>query len=124
MAQRRGPSAAARFLRNVALLDLAILAGTALVCWLGGWRTAGDYANGLVYAGIAAMALGGLRYFASPTGAADPTAGYHSVNLRDHHNRAQRAISESDSAFVFMVKMAVVGLVPIVVSQLIKATLT
>ena len=121
MTQRRGLFAAGRFLRHAVLTNLAILAVTGLVCWFGGWRAAGDYANGLVYAGIAVMAVGGLRYFASETGVRDPAAGYYSVNLREHHDRTQQTIAESDSAFVFMLKMGVVGLVPVVLGQLIKA---
>ena len=102
MTQRGRPSGAWRFLRFVGLAELAIAAVAALVCLVGGWRTLGDYANGLAYAGLAVMALGGLRYFAGETGTADPHAEYRTTNLREHHKLMQRNIAESDSAFVVM----------------------
>jgi hypothetical protein len=121
MHQPRRPSGALRFLGFVALAELAILIITGVICLVGGWRTPGDYANGLTYAGLVVMALGGLRYFASPTAAIDPLAGYHSTNLRDELARRQGAIAESDSAFVVMLKLGLVGLVAIALGQLLKA---
>ena len=123
MTQRGRPSGAWRFLRFVALAELAIAAVVALVCLVGGWRTLVDYANGLTYAGLAVMALGGLRYFASPTDTIDPLAGYHSTNLSEHHQRGQRGIAESDSAFVVMLELGLVGLVAIALGQLIKVAM-
>jgi hypothetical protein len=122
--QRKRPSGAWRFLRFVGLAELTIAAVVVLVCLVGGWRTLGDYANGLTYAGIVVMALGGLRYFASDTGTIDPGAGYHSTNLSEHHQRVQRGIAESDSAFVVMLKLGLVGLVAIALGQVIKAALS
>ncbi len=124
MHQPRRPSGALRFLRFVALAELAILVITGVICLVGGWRTPVDYANGLTYAGLVVMALGGLRYFASPTAAIDPAAGYHSTNLRDELARQQGAIAESDSAFVVMLKLGLVGLVAIALGQLIKAAVS
>ncbi len=124
MAQRARPSGAWRFLRFVGLAELAIAAVVALVCLVGGWRTPIDYANGLTYAGLVIMALGGLRYFASDTGTIDPGAGHHSTNLSEHHKHVQRSIAESDSAFVVMLKLGFVGLVAIALGQLIKAAVS
>jgi hypothetical protein len=124
MTQRKRPSGAWRFLRFVGLGELTIAAVVALVCLVGGWRTLGDYANGLTYAGIVVMALGGLRYFASDTGTIDPGAGYHSTNLSEHHQRVQRGIAESDSAFVVMLKLGLVGLVTIALGQFIKSAVS
>jgi hypothetical protein len=122
MHQARRPSGTLRFLRFVALAELTILIVTGVVCLVGGWRTPVDYANGLTYAGLAVMAFGGLRYFvAGNVGSPDPVAGYGSTNLGDHFRQRQRAEAESDSAFVFMLKMGLVGLVPIVLGQVIKA---
>ena len=124
MTQRRASSAGWRFLRFIGLAELAIAAVVALVCLVGGWHTPVDYANGLTYAGLVVMALGGLRYFASPTGTIDPLAGYHSTNLSEHHQCVQRGIAESDSAFVVMLKLGFVGLVAIALGQLIKAAVS
>ena len=122
--QRGRPSGAWRFLRFVALAELAIAAVVALVCLVGGWRAPVDYANGLPYAGLVVMAIGGLRYFASPTDTIDPSAGYHSTNLSEHHQRVQRGIAESDSAFIVMLKLGLVGLVALALGQLIKAAVS
>jgi hypothetical protein len=124
MTPRGHPSAAWRFLRCVALAELAIAAGGALVCLVGGWRTLGDYANSLTYAGLVVMASGGLRYVAGPTDTIDPLAGYHATQLGEHHQRVQRGIAESDRAFVVMLKLGLVGLVALALGQIIKATVS
>ena len=124
MKQRGHPSAAWRFLRFVGLAELAIAAVVALVCLVGGWRAPIDYANGLTYAGLVVMAIGGLRYVASPTAAIDPSAGYHSTNLGDEFARKQGAIAESDSGFVVMLKLGLVGLVALALGQFIKAAVS
>ena len=124
MHQARRPSGTLRFLRFVALAELTILIVTGVVCLVGGWRTPVDYANGLTYAGLAVMALGGLRYFAGETGTVDPHAEYRATNLREHHKLVQRNIAESDSAFVAMLKLGLVGLVAIALGQLLKGVVS
>ena len=122
MSGRTGSSAGWRFLLTLGLVNLVAFVGVALACWLGGWRTLADYGDGLTYAGLAVMAFGGLRYFvAGNVGSPDPMAGYRSTNLGDHFRQRQQAEAESDSAFVFMLKMGLVGLVPIALGQAIKA---
>src|SRR5262245_14254560 len=90
---------ARRFLTFVVLLDLSLLATIGAICWFGGWRTAWDFGNGLTYAGLAIMLVGGLQYFGSFSRAADPIAGYRSTNLADQAGWVRRAIGERDSAF-------------------------
>ena len=121
MAPHASFSSGRRFLRTLALVNLAIFAGVALACWLGGWRTPADYADGLTYAGLAVMAFGGVRYFVAGNVGRPEVSGYHRVNLGEHLRHQQRAEAEGDSAFVFMLGMGLIALVPIVVGQLIKA---
>ena len=52
------------FVKQLALIELGILGLVGLICWLAGWRTLADYANGLVAAGFVimfftALSLGG-----------------------------------------------------------------
>src|SRR5438045_3705431 len=64
--RRRGPMRAlpwaARLLLVVAVLDVALAGIVGVVCRLGGWGQRADYAHGLVYAGVALLAGGMLRY--------------------------------------------------------------
>jgi hypothetical protein len=122
MTPRRAASAGRRFLRTLALVNLGICLGVAVVCWLGGWRSLAAYADGLTYAGLAVLAFGGIRYLAAEhTGDRALLGGLHAVDLGELSRQRQRAEAESDSAFVLMLKLGLVGLVPIVLGQLLKA---
>jgi hypothetical protein len=121
MAERRGLAAVGRFVLFVALLNVVMLVVIGLVCWFGGWRTLGDFGNGLTYAGLLVMAAGGMRYFGGIANGANPTMGLHSTNLREHHNRVVRAMGERDSAFVGMLKFGTGGLVAMALGQLLRA---
>jgi hypothetical protein len=121
MAGRRGLAAVGRFVLFVALLNVIIFVVIGLVCWFGGWRTLGDFGNGLTYAGLVVVATGGMHYFGGLANSANPAMGYHSLNLREHHNWMVRTIAEQDSAFVVMLKVGASGLVAIVLGQLLRA---
>ncbi len=56
----RGLYVGLRFARDVALLAALLGAALGLLCWLGPWRTAADYAHALVYGGLVALAIAGL----------------------------------------------------------------
>jgi hypothetical protein len=121
MAENRVLAVVGRFLLFVALLNVATLAVTGLVCWFGGWHTAGDFGNGLTYAGLVVMATGATRYVGSLANNANPAIGYYSMDLREHHNRVVRTMGERDSAFVVMLKLGAGGLVAMVLGQLLRA---
>ena len=88
--------------------------------WLGGWRTAGDYGNGLTHAGLAVLALGAMRYFGGLTRAVAPAAGDHRTTPNEQLGAMRRALGEQDSAFAFMLRMGVAGLLPIAPGQLLR----
>src|SRR3712207_8277321 len=66
MAERSRPSGGWCFVFFVGLAELAIAAVVAVFCLDGGWRTLGDCANGLNYAGLGVLfffqAEDGIRY--------------------------------------------------------------
>ena len=123
MAERRGLAVVGRFLLFVALLNLLMVAVMGLVCWFGGWRTAGDFGNGLTYAGLVVMATGAMRYFGGLANNVNPALGYQSMDLREHHNWVVRTIGERDSAFAVMLKLGASGLVAMALGQALRAAL-
>jgi hypothetical protein len=121
MAENRVLAVIGQFLLFVALLNAIIGAAIGAICWLGGWHTAGDFGNGLTYAGLVVMAIGAARYVGELSNYVNPVAGYSSINLREQHNWAVRAMNERDSAFVVMLKLATSGVVALALGPLLRA---
>ncbi|MFN8513920.1 MAG: hypothetical protein U0841_15315 [Chloroflexia bacterium] len=90
---------------------------------MAGWRTAGDFGNGLTYAGLVVMAIGAMRYFGGLANNVNPALGYQSMDLREHHNWVVRTIVERDSAFAVMLKLGASGLVAMALGQALRAAL-
>jgi hypothetical protein len=121
MAANRVLAVVGRFLLFVALLNMVAFAVIGLICWFGGWRTAGDFGNGLTYAGLVIMGIGAARYFGGLANNVNPAMGYHALNLREQHNGIVRFMSERDSAFTVMLKLAASGAVIMAIGQLLRA---
>lgn len=51
-------SSVSHFVKTAALVELGVVLGTALVCWLGGWRTLSEYGTGLTIAGAVVFCSG------------------------------------------------------------------
>lgn len=113
-----------RFLRNIVLIDLGIFATTGLVCWFGGWRTAYYYGNGLMLAGVLAMALG----LYSLTGNWGLTKSFNyqhaaSAGADNIRERTRREMNDTGKSYAFLVLMGIVGIVSIALGILIQTTL-
>lgn len=107
-----------RFLRGVALIDLGILGIVGLICWFGGWRTAYDYGNGLIWAGIAAFLLG----FASVMRPGSVDYQYAQImGPDDIIKRTRRDLKDLAQNYGFLVRMGVVGIVSIAIGELVLA---
>jgi hypothetical protein len=114
-------SAIGRFLRDVTLVDLVMLAVTGLVCWIGGWRTFNNYGDGLMIAGVIVMAVGSLSVFGSSGLAGDPTIRYsQSVSHAGLHERTKRHMLDVAESRVFSILMGLAGLVCFAAGALIK----
>jgi hypothetical protein len=77
------------FLRISAAIPI-ILIVVAAICWLGGWRTVQDYGTGLIWAGVAAIAVGIM----SQLGGWGLTRGWVSVcpvSIGTNHGRTHKA---------------------------------
>jgi len=117
-------SAILRFLRTVALIDLGILIAVSLICWFGGWRTAHYYGNGLMLAGVIALALGTY----SVTGNWGTTRSFEyqyagSVGVEDADARIRRDWKDLGRSFSFLGLMTGVALGSIGAGILIQTVL-
>ena len=105
-------SAIWRYISKILLIDLAFLIVTALVCWLGGWRTITNFGTGLMIAGFAAFILGGITAFGGTTIARDPTYRYiQSVMPNSLAERTQKDWIDMMDSFSFLILLCSAGLI-------------
>ena len=103
-----------RFLKPFLLIDVGIFVAVSLVCWFGGWRSAFHYGNGLIIAGVGAMAIGVLSW-------SDAWGITRSVRYRiaqtmgedDMAAQARRELKDSGQSYEFLAVMDAVGVVVI-----------
>jgi len=101
-----------RFLKPVLFTDLGIFAAVGLVCWFGGWQSAFYYGNGLIIAGIAAMAVGVLSLLGGWS--ATRSFEYQSSQMAGEGETAARVREERkdiDQSYRFLAIMGAAGLV-------------
>ncbi len=110
-----------RFLRTVVLINLGIFAGVGLICWFGGWRTAHQYGNGLMLAGVAAM-VAGVFSLAGGWGLTRSFVYQHaaSAGVDDTRERTRRELKDTGQRYGFLALMGVVGIMSIAFGILIQ----
>jgi hypothetical protein len=125
MKNRFALHAAIRFLRSVLLIDLAMVALVAVVCLVGGWNSFYHFANGLLIAGLAALAFGvlgtlggwgvtrGFLYRYAQTASQDSIA---ESTLRDQQ--------ETEHGLAFTVRMSLAGLLSCALGTWILASIS
>lgn len=114
---------ALRFLWETALVDLGIALAVGVVCWFGGHRTWAAFGNGLIWAGVGAMILGGASVFAS--WGTTRNAGYLLGQSASGHGMgegARRALREVDASYGFMFRTIAIGIAPIIVGSIISGS--
>lgn len=118
---RRWFQAIWRFSRTIALINLGIFVAVGLICWLVGWRTLHQYGTGLMLAGAAALLFGAYSVSGSWHGGRSFDYQYAaSAGVDSTHKSAKRERDEANSSYVFLGRMCVVGLLPILVGILLQ----
>ncbi|MFN8373879.1 MAG: hypothetical protein U0694_13515 [Anaerolineae bacterium] len=114
MEQERSIETFARFVVLFMVAEIAIFAGTAVVCWVGGWHTLNDYATGLFIAGALMMGIGGASVMGSNKYTGDLTIRYvETVSDEDGKSRQRRYQRENESSRLFALKAALIGIIPL-----------
>ena len=109
-----------RYARNILLILVAIILLTALICWLGGWRTINNYGNGLMIAGLGAIILGGFTAFGGTQIARNPTYRYvQSVMPNSLADRTRQDWVDMMDSYGFFILLASAGLLSIVCGWLV-----
>ena len=104
-----------RYIRKILLVDLLAFILTALVCWLGGWRTLNNFGTGLMIAGFGAIVLGGFSALGGLGVARDPTYRYiQSVMPNSLSERTRKDWNDMLDSFSFLILMASAGLLSMV----------
>ncbi len=117
---------AARFLLAVAVLDLLALIVVVAICWLGGWERPVDYGRGLVYAGLALLAVAGLRFAGTMSDAPQPSvfagddSGVLALDQRDYPDRMRRAMMHTTRAVPLPLLLFVAAAVVIAAGLLLQ----
>ena len=99
------------YVRKILLIDTALIIITALVCWLGGWRTLNNYGTGLMIAGFGAIIIGGFTTFGGSQVARDPTYRYiQSVMPNSLAERTRKDWIDMLDSFSFLILLGSAGL--------------
>jgi hypothetical protein len=111
-----------RLARSVLIINLVIAIVTALVCWLGGWRTLHDFGVGLMIGGFVGFVLGGASAFGGVNVASNPTYRYvQSVSPNSLHERTKQNWLDLQQSWGFFTLMIVAGILSIAAGWLITA---
>ncbi len=112
------------FAKPVLLIDVGILATVGLVCWLGSWWSAAQYGNGLIVAGVGAIAVGLASLLGGWGVTRSFTYQYAQTAGEDRGTgRAQRELEDSDRSYGFLAVMGVAGLVVIACGLILRTIL-
>lgn len=107
--------------RYVAARELGLFALTALVCWMGGWRTWYDYTSGLIHASVGLICLGAASLKTTWGPARSPKVRYgqtaRSEKMYEAIRQAQREASSSAS---FMLRVGALGIAPSIVGVAVQ----
>jgi hypothetical protein len=118
--RRQTPHTVADYARDVVFLDGVLLILTAVVCYLIGWRTLYQYAEGLMWAGAIVIGIGAT----SPLGFWEQTRSlpyqYASTSMgEDVHSRIRRENKDAVRSYAYMYLMFFAGVFLIGLSILI-----
>ncbi len=93
-----------------------------LICWIGGWRTIDDFANGVFWAGLASMIVGAMSVFGGTGLAQDSTYRYaQTAGDASPSDSTRRGWQDLNASYGCLVRMGIVGITSIGLSELIKA---
>ena len=109
-----------RLVRSILIVDLLIILVTALVCWLGSWRTFHDFGVGLMVGGFVALVLGGATGLGGVNIAKNPTYRYFQSDLPNSiHERTKQNLLDLNESWGFLSLMVAAGLLSIAIGWLI-----
>jgi hypothetical protein len=108
----------------VLLVSLVLLIVVALVCWLAGWRTTAQLATGLMWAGVATVAVGVLSVMGNWGLTRD--SGYlyaQSVSHQSMQERTSQALRDSLQGYNRAIIAGAAGVICILAGSLVQSYL-
>jgi hypothetical protein len=100
-----------RYAGKILLIDLGLFITTALVCWLGDWRTLNHFGIGLMIVGFISFLIGGVTGFGSTEIARNPTYRYiQSVMPNSLNDRTRQNWADMMESFSFLILLVSAGL--------------
>jgi len=110
-----------RLLRTVALVDLGIAIGAAVICWFIGWGTAWQYCDAVVLGGMMMISLGLLIFWQEWNLNREFTTMHaQSISDDDGHERVRLLQRDDDEGYRVFMHLFVAGLVAIVVGAVVQ----
>jgi hypothetical protein len=111
-----------QYAKKIILIDLGLFVVTALVCWLGGWRTFHYFGIGLMIAGFVAFLLGGVTAFGGTEIARNPTYRYiQSVMPNSLSERTRQDWVDMMDSFSFLILLVSAGLLSLLTGWVVTA---
>lgn len=109
------------FLKLVAIVVWLEMVVVGLICWLGGWRTMTHYSNGMFFAGLIALIIGGYSLMGNYN--ARGSFGYQYPRSAGADTIQERMIKDmrlTDSSLNFSLFMLLIGAISILISAIIS----
>ncbi len=114
-------AALGNFVKQLALIEIEILGLAGLICWLAGWRTFEEYANRLVWAGVAIMIFAALSFFGGNVPLGNTRYNFAATLSRvSMYDRAKGVMSNRDDNLSFVTIAGLSGLVTVVIGLILQ----
>ena len=108
-------AAVGRFVKQFTLIEFVILCLAGVICWLTGRQTFPEYANGLIWAGVAISAFAALSFFGGNVPGGNTRYNFGgTLSRQPAYDRAKFIISNRDDNLSFATFAGLNGLMTII----------
>lgn len=109
------------FIRSIALFELGIFVGVAIICFVIGWRNLYQYGTALTIAGIIVIVYALITMVGRINSVRQDITDYGSTGAGDMNQHLKRAYRGTKDRFGHSIHFIVVGCVPIIIGLLIQS---
>lgn len=104
-----------RFIKQFTLIEIAILCLAGVACWLTGRQTFWEYANGLIWAGVAVSAFAAISFFGGNVPGGNTRYNFGgTLSRQPAYDRAKFIMSNRDDNLSFITFAGLNGLTTII----------
>ena len=109
------------FIRSIALFELGILVGVAIICFVIGWRNLYQYGTALTIAGMIVLVYALITMVGRIISVRQDITAYSWTRSGDMNQHLKRAYSGTKNRFGHSIRFTVVGCILIIIGFLIQS---